>query len=173
MTEIEQQKRIANYLAAVAHLLGGRPGRFTEFRDKVDILLSGSAPHAFGLMQFTSRVQTTGRPLLWVHQSAECPTVPQIGLVAQMGEGMHYIESCMLCLTCEDDRATLVPDGFNLGAYRFDHKLNLKHITEAPASTFEAADGDMVRAYNRLIAIQAEQWERGDTFDLPHLAQAA
>ena len=173
MTEIEQQKRIASYLAAFAHLLGGKPGRFTEFRDKVDIMLSGSAPNAFGLMQFASRVQPTGRPLLWVHQPAECPTVPQIGLVAQMGGGMHYIESCMLCLTGEDDRATLVPDGFNLGAYRFDHKLNLKHITEAPASTFEAADGDMVRAYNRLIAIQAEQRERGDTFDLPHLAQAA
>ena len=54
MTEIEQQKRIANYLAAFAHLLGGRPGRFTEFRDKVDIMLSGSAPNAFGLMQFAS-----------------------------------------------------------------------------------------------------------------------
>ena len=173
MTELEQQKRIANYLAAFAHLLGGQPGRFTEFRDKVDIMLSGSAPHAFGLMQFASRVQTTGRPRLWVHQSAECPTVPQIGLVAQMGGGMHYIESCMLCLTGEDDRATLVPDGFNLGAYRFDHALNLEHITEPPASTFEAADEEMVRAYNRLIAIQTDQWERGDIFDLPHLAQAA
>ena len=173
MTQIEQQNRIANFFAALARLLSGQSGRFTEFRDKVDIMLSGTAPHAFGLMQFASRVQTTGRPLLWVHQSAECPTVPQIGLVAQMGEGMHYIESCMLCLTCEDDRATLVPDGFNLGAYRFDHALNLHHITDAPASSFEAADGDMVRAYNRLIAIQADQWERGDIFDLPHLAQAA
>ena len=173
MTQIEQQNRIANFFAALARLLSGQSGRFTEFRDKVDIMLSGTAPHAFGLMQFASRVQTTGRPLLWVHQPAECPTVPQIGLVAQMGGGMHYIESCMLCLTGEDDRATLVPDGFNLGAYRFDHKLNLKHITEAPASTFEAADGDMVRAYKRLIAIQADQWERGDIFDLPHLARAA
>ena len=166
MTQIEQQNRIANFFAALARLLSGQSGRFTEFRDKVDIMLSGTAPHAFGLMQFASRVQTTGRPLLWVHQSAECP-VPQIGLIAQMGGGMHYIESCMLCLTGEDDRATLVPDGFNLGAYRFDDALDLHHITEAPAN------GDMVRAYNRLMAIQAEQWERGDTFDLPYLAQAA
>ena len=173
MTEIEQQKRIANYLAALAHLLGGQPGRFTEFRDKVDLMLSGSAPHAIGLMQLASRVQATGRPLLWVHQSAECPTVPQIGLVAQMGGGMHYIESCMLCLASEDDRATLVPDGFNLGAYRFDDTLDLHHITEAPASTFEAADDDMVRAYNQLITIQTDQWERGDIFDLPNLAKAA
>ena len=104
MTEIEQQKRIANYLAAFAHLLGGRPGRFTEFRDKVDIMLSGSAPNAFGLMQFASRVQTTGRPLLWVHQPAECPTVPQIGLVAQRGGGMHYIEGSMLCRARDDDK---------------------------------------------------------------------
>ncbi|MWV26938.1 hypothetical protein [Aurantiacibacter rhizosphaerae] len=173
MTEIEQQKRIANYLAAFAHLLCGAPGRFTEFRDKVDIMLSGTAPNAFGLMQFASRPQATRRPLLWVYQSAECPTVPQIGLVAQMGGGMHYIENCMLCLTGEDDRATLVPDGFNLGAYRFDDMLDLHHITQASASTFEAADGDMVSAYNRLIAIQADQWERGEVFDLPDLAQAA
>ncbi len=173
MTEIEQQKRIANYLAAVAHLLGGRPGRSTEFRDKVHIMLSGTAPHAFGLIQFASRVQATSRPLVWVHQSVECPTVPQIGLVAQIEGSIHYIESCMLCLASEDDRATLVPDGFNLGAYRFDDTLDLHHATEAPASTFEVADRDMVRAYNRLIAIQAEQWERGDIFDLPSLAMAA
>lgn len=31
----------------------------------------------------------------------------------------------------------------------------------------------MVRAYERLISIQAEQWERGDSFDLPYLAKAA
>lgn len=173
MTDIEQQKRIANYLAALAHLLGGRPGRFTEFRDKVDIMLGGSAPHASGLMQFASRVQTTGRPLLWVHQPAERPTVPQIGLVAQMGGAMHYIENCLLILASEDDRATLVPDGFNLGAYRFDDTLDLHHTTEAPASTFEEADGDMVRAYERLIAIQVDQWERGEVFDLPCLAKAA
>ena len=82
MTQIEQQNRIANFFAALARLLSGQSGRFTEFRDKVDIMLSGTAPHAFGLMQFASRVQITGRPLIWVHQSAECPTVPQIGLVA-------------------------------------------------------------------------------------------
>jgi len=173
MTEIEQQKRIANYLAAFAHLLGGTSGRFNEFRDKVDIMLSGTAPNAFGLMQFACRVQATGRPLLWGHQSGESPTDPQIRLVAQMGGGMHYIENCMLCLTGEDDRATLVPDGFNLGAYRFDDMLELHHIADAPASTFEEADGEMVRAYRQLIAIQDEQWKRGDTFELPHLAKAA
>ena len=173
MTEIEQQKRIANYLAAFAHLVGGQPGRFAEFRDKVDVMLSGTAPHAFSLMQFSDRVQATGRPLIWVHQPAESPHVPQIGLVAQVDGGTHYDENCMLCLTGEDDRATLVPDGFNLGAYRFDDMLDLHHITQAPASNLDAADGDMVRAYKRLIAIQADQWERGDIFDLPHLARAA
>ena len=173
MTEIEQQKRIANYLAAFAHLVGGQPGRFAEFRDKVDVMLSGTAPHAFSLMQFSDRVQATGRPLIWVHQPAESPHVPQIGLVAQVDGGTHYVENCMLCLTGEDDRATLVPDGFNLGAYRFDEMLDLHHIAQAPASDLEAADGDMVRAYKRLIAIQADQWERGDIFDLPHLARAA
>ena len=60
---------------------------------------------------------------------------------------------------------------------QFEHQVlathNLHHIVQAPASDLEAADGDMVRAYKRLIAIQADQWERGDIFDLPHLAQAA
>ena len=113
MTEIEQQKRIANYLAAFAHLLGGQPARFTEFRDKVDIMVSGSAPHAHGLMQFSCRAQATGRPLLWIHQPAESPQVPQIGLVTQVDGGTHFIESCMLWLGSEDDRAILIPDSFN------------------------------------------------------------
>ena len=51
--------------------------------------------------------------------------------------------------------------------------LELHHIADAPASTFEEADGEMVRAYRQLIAIQDEQWKRGDTFELPHLAKAA
>ena len=173
MTEIEQQKRIANYLAAFAHLAGGQPGRFAEFRDKVDIMLSGTAPHAFTLLQFSDRVQATGRPLIWVHQPAESLHVPQIGLVAQVDGGTHYVENCMLCLASGDDRATLVPDSFELGAYRFDDALDLHHSAEAPASSLAHADGTMIRAYQRLISIQADQWERGDIFDRPYLAEAA
>lgn len=173
MTDIEQQKRVANYLAALAHLLGGQPGRFAEFRNKVNLMMGGSAPNAFALMQFSDQIQATGNPLLWIHQPAESPQIPQIGLVAQVNGGTHFVENCMLYLASEDDRAILVPDGFNLGAYRFDDTLNLQRITEAPASTFEAANDDMIRAYNRLIAIEAEQWERGDIFDLPFRAKAA
>ena len=127
MTDTEKQKRIANYLAGFAHILGGKPGRFTEFRSKVDIMLGGCAPHALALMQFSAQVQATGRPLLWVHQSPECPQIPQIGLVAQVDGGTHFIENCMLWLGREDDRALLVPDGFNLGAYRLDDALDLGH----------------------------------------------
>ncbi|KZX52713.1 hypothetical protein A3711_07315 [Erythrobacter sp. HI00D59] len=173
MTDTEKQKRIANYLAGFAHLLGGRPARFTEFRNKVDIMLGGSAPHALALMHFSAQVQATGRPLLWVHQSPECPQIPQIGLVAQVDGRIHFVENCMLWLGREADRALLVPDGFNLGAYRLDDGLDLHHIAEAPVSAFDAADQDMVRAYESLISIQADQWERGEVFDLPQLAKAA
>ncbi|MDT0577083.1 hypothetical protein RM533_12995 [Croceicoccus sp. F390] len=79
----------------------------------------------------------------------------------------------MLCLASEDDRATLVPASFDRGACRLDDARDLHHSAEAPASSFDRADGDMVRAYKRLIAIQPEQWERGDTFDLPYLTNAA
>ncbi len=173
MTEIEQQKRIANYLAAFSHVLSGRPGRFTEFRDRVDIMLGGSAPHVWGLMQFIDRVQETGRPLIWVHQPVENPQFPQIGLVVEVDDGMHFVENCMLCFAGEDDRATLVPDSFDRGSYRFDNALNLRRSADAPTPDFDCADGGVVRAYKQLNSIQAEQWERGDVFDLPHLAKAA
>ena len=66
-----------------------------------------------------------------------------------------------------------MPDGFTMGAYRFDNALNLRHRQNAPKRTFEAAREDVVEAYERLSSIQAEQWERGDVFDLPVLAKAA
>ncbi len=67
MTKLTDQQRAANYMAAFAHLLGGRPGRHLEFIDKVEFILSGSEPDVLQLMQFTGTCRRDGRPVLWVH----------------------------------------------------------------------------------------------------------
>lgn len=169
----QAQRRVANYFGALAHLLGGQPGRATEFRQKVEILLAGSAANATTLMQGVQFVRLKGKPVLWIHQSQENPHIPQIGLVAEVEGRMFFMENCMLWLGEGADRALLVPDSFNLGAFRFDDTLSLTYEPTAPSRTFEAAQSEMGRAYNRLISIGIEQWERGDVFDLPNLLKAA
>jgi hypothetical protein len=173
MKVIEQQQRVANFLAALAHLLTGQPGRFNEFRERADMTLSGAPPRYENLAHFSSQFREPGRPLLWVHFSQGNPSVPEIGLVTDVGRRKHYVENCILYLPKGADRAILVPDGFKMGAYRFDNALNLRHRQNAPKRTFEAAREDVIRAYLRLSSIQAEQWERGDVFDLPFHAKAA
>ena len=79
----------------------------------------------------------------------------------------------MLWLGENDDRAVLVPDGFNLGCLRFDDDYRLHHVGAAPATSFENGKEGMVGACNRLATIQLEQWNRGDVFDLPQRAIAA
>jgi hypothetical protein len=173
MTNADDRRIAANYMGAVAHLLGGHPGRHGEFIKKVELILSGREPHAFQLMQFGDSVRRTGRPVIWIHHMHDVPNVPQIGLVALDGGRLHVIENCMLWMSHSDSRARLVPDNFTLGAFRFDDQLRLRHTPKAPARSFNADSPSMSRAYVRLRAIEAEQRERGDEFALPELAQAA
>lgn len=173
MKIIEQQQRVANFLAALAHLLTGKSGRFKEFREHADMTLAGASPCYRNLAYFSSQFRKPGRPLLWVHFSQENPSVPEIGLVTDVGSQKHYVENCILYLPKNADRAFLVPDGFKMGAYRFDNALNLRYRQNAPRQTFEAAREDVIRAYQRLSSVQAEQWDRGDVFDLPFHAKAA
>ena len=173
MMKITDQQRASNYMGAIAHLLNGRAGRHAEFIDKVELILSGNEPHALQLMQFTDGCRKTGRPVIWIHASADVPSVPQIGLVALIGGQARVFENCMLWVGTEGGRARLIPDSFTFGAYRFDDELRLRHIAKAPAKTFDAAEPGMVRAYRRLIMLQMEQLDRGETFSLPELAQAA
>ncbi|MCP3732694.1 hypothetical protein M9978_19940 [Sphingomonas sp. MG17] len=168
-----QQEAVAQYMGAFAQLLSGQPGRHDEFIDKVDLLIAGSEPNALRLMQFTNRVRTTQRPVIWIHFMHEEPNVPQIGLVAAAGGQVHIMENCMLWLSKRDSRARLVPDSFKLGAYQFDDELRLRRLQKAPARNFKAARPAMIRAYDRLLEIQAEQRQRGDEFRLPELARAA
>ena len=173
MTQFTDQQRAANYMGAIAHLLGGRPGRHQEFIDKVELILSGSEPHALQLMQFAAPCRATGRPTLWVHVSQDVPTVPQIGLVVNVDGQSRIFENCMLWSDGAGGRAPLVPDSFTYGAYRFDDELRLRHVPKAPARDFKAAEAGMARAYRRLQTLQFEQFKSGATFKLPEYAKAA
>jgi hypothetical protein len=173
MSKLDDRQIAANYMGAVAHLLGGRRGRHAEFVDKVELILSGSPPHAMQLMQFYETVRRTGRPVLWIHHTPEMPHVPNIGLVALVGNEVRAFENCLLWTPAGSGRTCLVPDNFQFGAFRFDDKLRLRHQPTAPAVCFEAAQDAIVRAYVRLREIEAVQRERGDVFRLPELAKAA
>jgi hypothetical protein len=167
------QQLAANYMGAVAHLLGGRPGRFAEFIDKVELILSGQEPHAAGLMRFRDAVRDTGRPVIWMHVSADAPNVPLIGLVAQAGHQCLVVEHCCLWSTPNGKLTRLVPDSFKMGAFQFDRHLNLIHQPKPPTLDYADATNGMIRAYSCLRRLEAEQLARGDRFELPELATAA
>lgn len=173
MTDEEWRKIAANYMAAVAHLLCGRPGRHAEFISKVGLILGGSEPHALNILQFSETVRQTGRPVIWIHHPEGWNNVPQIGLVALAGDQVIMVEHCMPWMRAGDDRAHLIPDCFKFGAFRFDDDLRLHHIRKSPARGFKSAKTSVVRAYFRLREIEAEQRDRGDEFALPVLGKAA
>ena len=173
MTKFTDQQIAANYMGAVAHFLGGQPGRHAEFIDKVELILSGSEPHAMQLLQFTGRVRSSGRPVIWIHHMEGAPGVPLIGLVAQAGEQTYTIEHCMLWTSPNGRTVHLIPDNFKMGAFEFDGELRLHHRRKAPVRNIKAAETGMVRAYRRLRQIEREQLDRGDAFPLPELARAA
>lgn len=173
MTEDQNQKIAANYMAAVAHLLGGRSGLHDEFIRKVELILSGSEPHALQLMQFSETVRRTGRPVIWIHHPEDWNNFPQIGLVALAGEQVFMIENCVPWMRASDDRAHLIPDCYKMGAFRFDDDLRLQYFRKSPASGFKSAIKSIARAHIRLREIETVQRERGDVFTLPQLAKAA
>ena len=173
MTAFTDQQLAANYMGAVAHLFGGRPGRHNEFIEKVELIISGSEPHALQLMQFSGRVRQTGRPLIWIHHMADAPGTPLIGLVALVGDQVYTIENCFPWTSPNGRTTRLVPDNFKMGAFEFDDEFQLNYLAKAPARSFSAAKRGVVRAFRRLRQIEAEQLERGDVFALPQLAKAA
>ncbi len=171
MKKHTDQQLAANYMGALAHLLSGGAGRHVEFIDKVELIISGSEPHAMQLMQFNQRVRQTGRPVIWIHIAADVPNVPQIGLVARSGEQVFTIEYCCLWSTPNGRTTHLVPDNFKTGSFVFDDELRLQHRSKAPAGSFKAAEKGMIRAYSNLRRLEAEQLRRGDEFILPQLAR--
>lgn len=172
MTTVTDQQRVANFMGALSHLLCGKPGRQSEFNRRAEVIVSGLEPHAMQLMQVAPILRSTGVPLIWIHPT-DNPHRPRIGLAALCGGQSFFVESCMLWMGPGDDRASLVPDSFGLGAFRFKNDLKLRYSQRAPAKTFEDGMSGMVRAYERLLDIQVRQAERGQTFELPELCQAA
>ena len=173
MANDNDQKLAANYMGAIAHALGGRRGRHREFMEKVELILSAYAPNAFTLMQFVGEVRRTGRPVLWFHIDSETPNFPHVGLVAKSGDQVYTVEMCLLWVPEKGGRATLIPDNFETGSFRFDDKLNLRHSRQTPIAEFNAATPGMVRAYSRLRELEHEQLLNGDSFVLPQLVRQA
>ena len=111
--------------------------------------------------------------MLWVHHSRDMPQLPQIGLVAHGGDQVYFIESCMLWMSPKEDRASLIPDSFEMGAFRFDDQLQLHHTPKAPARSFKAAEAAMARAYRKLHSIALEIEQHGAEASRLHQAVAA
>ena len=167
----EQQKiRIAGYMAAVARLLSGAAGTDEAFRNKVELIVGGSAANLPTLLHWAERTRRTGLPML-LFSPTEQQAVPQVTLVAHVDGQTHIVESCMLWMGARDDRARLVPDGFDLGSFTLDDDLGLRRSPKAPARNFDAAVPGMRRAYGRLIELEMEQRESQAEPHLPVLLQ--
>ncbi len=173
MIKQEQQNRVNSYFEAYARLLVGSSGRQREFLKNVPIIVSGAPPQAIHLLQFSKCVRASGNPVLWVHHSRDMPQLPQIGLVAHGGDQVYFIESCMLWMSPKEDRASLIPDSFEMGAFRFDDQLQLHHTPKAPARSFKAAEAAMARAYRKLHSIALEIEQHGAEASRLHQAVAA
>lgn len=170
-TAEQRQQRMAGYMTAVMHLLGGETVRHRAFNERVELIVGGSAANLPTLLHWGERVRRSGRPIM-LFSPTGVPTVPLISLVAQVGKRTHTIESCMLWMGEHDDRARLVPDNFGMGAFVLGHSLRIRHAAASPARDFDDAMPGMERAYRRLVELEQAARNRGDA-PLPSLLKAA
>lgn len=168
----QQQLHIARYMTAVAQLLGGRTVDCDAFRNRVDLIVGGSAVGLSTLMHWGGHVRRTGRPILQFSPSDE-PSVPNVSLVGKAAGRTHIIENCMLWLGENDERARLVPDNFSMGCFALGADLRLQHLRRAPAPDFDAALVGMQRAYGRLLELEMELAASGYEPALPSLLPKA
>ena len=173
MIDTDNQQIAANYMAAVAHLFGGQPGRLEDFLKKVELVLCGSAPQEAQLAIFCESVRHTGRPVIWILDEQDDTNVPIIGIVVMVGDQPVIFADCMLVLSAKADRASIVTNVFKRGAFRFDDDLQLRYIPKATARSYRHSPAAFVRAYVRLSEIEITQRKRGDIFPLPQFAKAA
>lgn len=168
----QQQRRVAGYMRAIARLLAGADVRHETFLDRVQLLVGGSAANLPTLLHWGDHVRRTGVPILLFSPGAE-PRVPQVTLVSHIDGHTHTVENCMLWMAPGDNRAHLVPDGFNYGAFILDADLRFRRVGRAPARDFKRATPGMVRAYDRLLELEIEQRRSGSELPLPSLLRKA
>ncbi|WP_242154022.1 hypothetical protein [Sphingomonas sp. BAUL-RG-20F-R05-02] len=168
----QQQRRVAGYMAAIAQTLSGRPGLLEAFIDNVELIVAGSAANVLTLLRWGERIRRSGVPILLFSPTHE-PTVPQITLIAHTDGRTYIIESCMLWMGRDDDRARLVPANCELGAFVFGDDLTIRHRKRAPARSLYAAMSGMKRAYGRLLDLEIEQRSRCAELPLPSLLPIA
>lgn len=167
----EQRKLIGCTMRAIAQTLTGTD-RFDEFREKVEIMTVGRAPSVGDLKHFAPQVRKTGRPVIWIYHDPRSPGIPRIGLVAQIGRQRHVVVSCTLWLGDGQDRAMLMPDGVDLGAYRFDDDLVLRHDLAFTLGSGQVADKGIQEAYGTMAELAIAYMDHDDAQDLPDLVRA-
>lgn len=106
------------------------------------------------LMQAEPTLRRTDIPLIWIHPT-ENPHVPRIGLAALCGHQAFFVENCMLWMAPGDDRARLVPDSFEMGAFQLKNDLRLRYSRKSPA-TYDDGTPGIIGAYDRLLGVEQE-----------------
>lgn len=105
--------------------------------------------------------------MIWVNTGAEDTRLPEFSLVGKVGSRTFMVEHCVPYMAAGDTSAALIPDGFNVGAFRITRSLQLGYRSKAPQPSFDAAQAGIERAYNRLNTILIRQTRRNETFELP------
>lgn len=173
MTNLTQQQYAGNLIGAFAHLLTGKAGTTNAFLAQVDVCLSGRQPVAPALLSMLPGAEANQRLMLWFHPNFDAIGGLQIGLVSPTVPKRLVAENSFLWMGERDDRATLIVDGFNFGAFRCGRKLALRYVEKAPARTLAEAVPGITRAYARLEEIARDQIERGERFPLPQCYKVA
>lgn len=169
MNDRAKQEHVANLIAALAHLLTGKAENFDAFVSKTEVCVSGQPPVLGQMLSMMPSVEANQRPLFWVHPRTDVIGNLQVGLVSPR----LVVENCVLWMAEQDDRATLVPDGFRFGAFKFDDKLVLNYVEEAPMATFDEFVPGIGLAYGKFAEIALDQRDRGERFPLPQHLQAS
>jgi hypothetical protein len=172
-TDPRELAEVANHMAAFSHVLCGKAGKFEQFNACATSMLAGSPPTITRLMSVRSHAIATERPLIWLHHSQTGDGSLRIGLIAPGDEQLFIVENCLLWKDVSDDRALLIPEGLEYGAFRFDDDFTLHHLDEAPTKEAKELEAGVSRACEWLRLAGLEQLHRGDALQLPVHVRAA
>lgn len=173
MNDNKQQADVANFVAAFAHTMAGKPGRSDEFRNKTRMIVTGARPTIAALHQYADQVKRDGLPIIWICLEAGMNGVPVIGIVACVEDQLFIAQECFMWSSTTKAQAKLVPSGFDSGAFTFDDDLRLTYNLKAPRKSTKAGMAGITKACGQLREIEYQQEVRGDMFPLPDNSKAA